>query len=822
MNATLTKTALMSHRCLALRLWLAGTSALAMALAAPAYALPVGGRVVAGAATIDSAPGALTINQSSQNTVINWQSFNIGQGEAVTFVQPNASSVALNRVLGADASTIMGRLSANGQVFLVNPNGVLFGAGSQVNVGGLVASTLGITDADFMAGHYQFTGAGKGAVLNQGSIVADGGSVALMGATVSNQGVISARLGAVSLAAGTAMTLDVAGDGLLNVTVNEGALNALAENGGLIRADGGRVLMTARSATSLLRTAVNNTGVIEARTIENRNGAIMLMGDMRSGTVNVGGVLDASAMAGGDGGFIETSAATVNVADTARVTSLAPQGATGDWLIDPNDFTIGAGGNISGATLSTLLVTNSVTISTLAGVDGSTPGTPPVDTLHTAVVGNGDIFVNEAVSWVATPSTTTLTLNAERDVNVNSAITAVNGNLVICCGRDANINSAVTTTNGSVLVSAGRDVSLAALGAMTTTDGNITLCAGVDVNLGGALTLTRGTSIPSQSLNLAVGLVIIAGNSGAGPGVGAGTLIIAPLAPAVTVTGPTAPVLIQYNPVNYATPTDFSPRFVLSSGSIVTQQMLVFPNGDHVFDGTTATTLVGFNSSGTSGLPTGITLVAGPGALATLDSSAVGSNVGITYSGYTLAGVNAADYAIANNCCTSGSRTRGSITAAPVPTPTPVPVPVPTPTPVPAPVPTPTPVPVPVPAPTPTPTPAPVPTPTPTPVPVPVPAPTPTPVPVPVPTPTPTPVPVPVPAPTPVPVPTPVTDRVEVRAPVVIAVGTPVGMQLAVLGGGVRMPLIQVVEAQPVPIFVDASPRIPYVPPVYPRKQDRN
>ncbi|MEO8114726.1 MAG: filamentous hemagglutinin N-terminal domain-containing protein, partial [Phenylobacterium sp.] len=271
---------------------------LAMLLASAAYALPTAGVVSAGQATIAGTSGGLTITQSSQNAAINWQTFNIGQGEAVQFVQPNARAVALNRVLGADPSTILGKLSANGQVFLVNPNGVLFGATSQVNVGGLVASTLNIQDADFMAGRYRFSGTGAGSVVNQGAIVADGGSVALLGAQVSNRGVISARLGAVSLAGGNAMSLDVAGDGLLNVTVDEGAVGALADNGGLIRADGGRVLMTARSAGALLRTAVNNTGVVEARTLENRNGVISLMGDMASGSVNVSGTLDASAPTG--------------------------------------------------------------------------------------------------------------------------------------------------------------------------------------------------------------------------------------------------------------------------------------------------------------------------------------------------------------------------------------------------------------------------------------------------------------------------------------------------------------------------------------------
>ncbi|MDP1716506.1 MAG: filamentous hemagglutinin N-terminal domain-containing protein, partial [Burkholderiales bacterium] len=184
---------------------------LMLAFGSNGFASPTGGVVSAGSANIAAGAGTTTINQTSQNVAINWQSFSIGQGEAVQFVQPNSSSVALNRVLGSDPSSILGSLSANGKVFLVNPSGVLFGQGAQVNVGGLVASTLNITDSDFMAGKYVFAGSSSNAIINQGTINADGGYVALLGANVSNEGLITARLGTVALAAGNAMTLDVAG-----------------------------------------------------------------------------------------------------------------------------------------------------------------------------------------------------------------------------------------------------------------------------------------------------------------------------------------------------------------------------------------------------------------------------------------------------------------------------------------------------------------------------------------------------------------------------------------------------------------------------------
>jgi filamentous hemagglutinin family protein len=294
-----------------------------------ALAGPTGGAVVAGQAQINGTPGATIINQASQNAVINWQQFNIGKGETVQFVQPNSNAVALNRVLGNDGTTILGNLSANGKVFIVNPNGILFGQGSSVNTAGLVASTLDISNADFMAGNYKFSGNGAGKVLNQGDINAPGGYVALLGAHVSNEGTINARLGTVALAAGEAITLDVAGDGLLNVAVDRGAVGALVQNGGLVQANGGAVVLTAQAAGNLLKTVVNNTGVIEAHTIDTRSGTIKLLGDMQTGTVNAGGTLDASAPDGGKGGFIDTSAAHVTLDDALKVTTASSNGLTG-------------------------------------------------------------------------------------------------------------------------------------------------------------------------------------------------------------------------------------------------------------------------------------------------------------------------------------------------------------------------------------------------------------------------------------------------------------------------------------------------------------
>lgn len=635
---------------------------LMFAFGANAWALPTGGAVSAGTADIATGAGTTTVTQTSQNASLNWQSFSIGAAEAVRFVQPSSSSVALNRVLGSDPSSILGSLSANGKVFLVNPNGILFGAGAQVNVGGLVASTLNVSDGDFMAGRYNFSGSGTGNVQNQGTINADGGYVALLGANVSNQGVISARLGTIVLAAGSAMTLDMAGDGLLNVAVNSGAVNALVENGGMIRADGGNVLLTALAAGNLLQSAVNNTGVVQAQTIGTHEGTIRLMGDMAIGSVGVGGTLDASAPNGGNGGFIETSAAHVNVQDSVRISTTAALGLTGTWLIDPLDFSIGnaPGDNITPSALATQLNITNVTITTQPGV------------------GNGDIFFRNAMIggpvWnpgAGTP--TTLTLNAARDfIQLAGAdITATNGNVVVCCGRDITLNAAISTTDGSILLNAGRNMTLAASGAMTTVRGNLAICAGGDILINGAMTLTDPSAVAGHSLSelgVRQGLTLSAGTAASGVGLagGGGSVTITP--PGGTITTTRVPVTVIYNPISYAVPvTDFTLRF--TAPAPLTVQRLVFPTGaDKIADGTTTAVFTSLQ-----GAPVGVTLNAG--GTANFDTASAGVNKPITFSGFTLGGPNAADFALPVSCCAPAvGRVFGTILPV-VPPVVPVPIP---------------------------------------------------------------------------------------------------------------------------------------------------
>lgn len=194
--------------------------------------LPTDGRVVSGAGRIGTAGNQMTVTQNTQNMIVNWNTFNIGSQAGVNFVQPNAQATALNRVLSADPSHIMGSLTANGRVFLINPSGVIFGNGARVDVGSIVASTLNISDGNFMAGQYIFEKSGSaGSVVNQGVVAARyGGFVAMLAPEVINQGLITAKLGTVGLVAGDKITMDVRGDGLIGFNIDHAAVNALAAN----------------------------------------------------------------------------------------------------------------------------------------------------------------------------------------------------------------------------------------------------------------------------------------------------------------------------------------------------------------------------------------------------------------------------------------------------------------------------------------------------------------------------------------------------------------------------------------------------------------
>lgn len=258
---------------------------------ATAYALPEGGQVAAGQAAITTAGSTMTIAQQTAQAIINWQNFGIGSGEAVHINQPNSQAILLNRVVGSNPSEIFGQLTANGQVILVNPNGVFFRPGSSVDVGGLTASTLNIANEDFLKGQLRFAGDSQNPVINAGSINAQNGYVNLLAKEVVNEGIIAAQTGSVNLAAGSGMSLDYNGDGKMTVAVTDGAYQSAVTNKKLIQADGGLVVMTASGKDTLMDSAVNNSGMIQANTLGEATGQISLTGDniATTGTISADG-----------------------------------------------------------------------------------------------------------------------------------------------------------------------------------------------------------------------------------------------------------------------------------------------------------------------------------------------------------------------------------------------------------------------------------------------------------------------------------------------------------------------------------------------------
>jgi filamentous hemagglutinin family protein len=283
-----------------------------------AVAQPVGASVVAGRAQISSSGATTVVDQSTNKAIINWQDFSVGAGAAVQFNQPNSTSITLNRVTGSSLSTIDGSIRANGQVWLLNPNGLLFGGNAIINVGGLLATTSDIANQDFIEGRYNFAG-GRNSIVNNGRIeAASGGSVILSAPKVVNNGLIQANAGHVVLGGTDTFTVDFDGDHLLSYAVGNKSTGGTVANRGKIQAQGGKVLLTARAASGVQDAVVNNSGMVEATSVREENGEIIL--EAEGGGVANSGTLDASGKSAGEtGGTVKVLGQQVAVIDGARI-----------------------------------------------------------------------------------------------------------------------------------------------------------------------------------------------------------------------------------------------------------------------------------------------------------------------------------------------------------------------------------------------------------------------------------------------------------------------------------------------------------------------
>ncbi|HMA50300.1 MAG TPA: filamentous hemagglutinin N-terminal domain-containing protein, partial [Magnetospirillaceae bacterium] len=458
----------------------------ALAIAQPAAANPSGATVAAGQAVVSQTAQSTLVQQSSQKAVITWQNLSLASGQSLTFAQPNAQSFTLNRVLSNSTSFINGNLSANGQILIINPNGVMFGAGAQVNVGGLIASTTDIRDQDFMSGLFKFSQPSANAnasIVNLGHITAlDGGSVVLAGNSVSNEGVIQANLGSVVLAGAKTYTVDFYGDKLLSFAIDGGVdtlpkdangnpVGWLVSNSGTIAAQGGQVTMTARAANQVLDHLINMSGQIQATGVSVKGGTVVLdAGD--GGDIDVSGKIDASGSVGGGSVKIgSATAGTVTIENGAVISATGTGGMVetsghdlklgkatinaASWLIDPVDFDIDS---TAAAIINTALgLGSSITIS--AGAAAACVPVSACSATSTATGTAGDIIVDSAIGWTGAGGA--LTLDAANNIVFNQSIShggSVPANLTLITGDTAGTG---TSSGGNYLFNSGSHISLA-------------------------------------------------------------------------------------------------------------------------------------------------------------------------------------------------------------------------------------------------------------------------------------------------------------------------------------------------------------------------
>ncbi|WP_075186902.1 filamentous hemagglutinin N-terminal domain-containing protein [Teredinibacter haidensis] len=271
-------------------------------LAGHVYAGPEGGEIVGGAGTINHSGTTTTINQNTDLMAIDWQSFDVNSNERVQYIQPDSSSVSLNRIMSNSASHINGRVDANGHLIFVNPHGIMFGENSVINAGGILASGLSINPNDFMNGATTFSAVdgAEGFVINSGTLnAATGGSVTLLGKQVKNEGLISADLGSINFAAGREAVVTFGGDGFVGVRITEALLaddigvDPAVINAGEINAEGGKVLLTASTSRDIFSQAVNNGDLDYGRSVVVYEDGSFTLGEggdvSNSGLINVSG-----------------------------------------------------------------------------------------------------------------------------------------------------------------------------------------------------------------------------------------------------------------------------------------------------------------------------------------------------------------------------------------------------------------------------------------------------------------------------------------------------------------------------------------------------
>jgi filamentous hemagglutinin family protein len=522
------------------------------------FSTPTDGLVVKGTATITQTGASTVIDQASARAVIDWRGFNINANELVRFNQPGVNSVVLNRITGGDPTSILGQLAANGRVFITNPNGILFGASSRVDVAGLVASTMSINNDDFMNGKNLFSqglSMSNSYVVNQGEIrIADNGYCFLVAPGVRNEGSIVAQLGKVVMASGKELTLDFNGDGQITYTVSgkvlqniigpDGkSLDSAVSNTGTVSAKGGDIVMVANAGNNVFSSVVNNSGVVEAKSLAVHGGTVTLSGGdtgiaQNTGTIDVSAA-EAGAQAGhvaisgefagnfgtiaaigatdADGGLVEFQSTTHTLLGSNSLIDVSGQdnSSAGSVLIRSDNHStfngqVLARGGDNGGNGGFVDLSSKGQVDLLGTVDAIAPkgsiGKLLIDPQNITIAsvgspdyaGNNNFNDNAGLNSVINPSSfnavsADILLQAIDDITVNNAIamTSAGKSLTMQAGRDVNINADVSTTNGAISITAN-DHSAAAYGTRTAgSTGDITMASGTTISAGsGNITLT--------------------------------------------------------------------------------------------------------------------------------------------------------------------------------------------------------------------------------------------------------------------------------------------------------------------------------------------
>ncbi|MGE4357345.1 MAG: MBG domain-containing protein [Candidatus Omnitrophota bacterium] len=471
----------------------------------PLYALPEGENVVSGSANFTRLDENTLNISTSDRVIINYDSFSIAEPEAVHFLQPSSQSVALNRVVGVNPSEILGVLTANGKIYLINPNGILFGPNSQVDTAGLVASTLDIKDSDFLNGNLVFiknvdkVGA---SVINQGYIQAK--EAILLGSAVKNEGQIVTTLGTTVLASGEKITLGLDTAGMISVVIDEAVKNEISgvsdgvKNTGKIAADGGLVVLTAKALDNVFDYAVNNEGIIQANALDASTGKVELVANQR---VNVAGKIEAR------GGEVVIDAAGADLAGS--IFSNTTDIILHNQAVHINDVL--TSGVVTVSDVGDIYFDGNYIVEKASGVASLTvtSGVGPIPTGETGsfyqadgktIAVDGDIDISGYDIFLANIiSGNDLTVVADNTINLKSASSIkVANDISMDAGDDILINADIVLSENNTSLNAIGDIiqantsEIVAGGNVDIAGNNITLN---DIYLGGDFTATADGSM---------------------------------------------------------------------------------------------------------------------------------------------------------------------------------------------------------------------------------------------------------------------------------------------------------------------------------------